>query len=83
MRGKLGVVVLVVTMAAPVHAGLVVPDRATLNALLGPSAVTENFQGINLGGTGSVDVAAPFNSSTLIPASDHFRGQMARRSFLV
>jgi hypothetical protein len=69
MRSKLGVVVLVMTMAAPVHAGLVVPDRPTLNALLGASAVTENFQGINLGGTGSVDVATPFNSSTLIPAA--------------
>ena len=69
MRGKLGVVLLAVTIAAPVYAGIEIPDRATLNALLGASAVTEDFQDINLGGTNFVQVNTPFNSSTLIPAA--------------
>jgi hypothetical protein len=69
MRGKLGVALLVVTMTASVHAGMVVPDRPTLNALLGASAVTEDFQDINLAGTSFVNVGTTFNSATLIPAA--------------
>ena len=60
-------------MVSPVHAGVVIPDRPTLNALLGANAVTEDFQDINLGGTSFVQVNTPFNSSTLIPAAGPVR----------
>ena len=69
MKGKLGVILFVMTMAAPVHAGIVIPDRPALNAILGASAVTEDFQDINLAGTSFVNVGTSFNPSTLIPAA--------------
>lgn len=52
--------------ALTANAGTVVPDRTTLNTLLGASAVTEGFENYSVTSGSAVELGADLNSTTVV-----------------